>query len=67
MMNPGPVILGLLLGAAQAAEFRHIGDFIVRSRIKVTESHAVPTTIKPLRLSAFTDGITVRISTSGDP
>ena len=61
-------ILALLLAAttAGAAEFRHIGDFIVRSRIKVAEDHAVPTTIMPLRLSAFTDGITVRISTTGD-
>ena len=62
------VILGccLLATAAGAAEFRHIGDFVVRSRIKVAEDHAIPTAIKPLRLSAFTDGITVRISTTGD-
>ena len=61
------IISALLAATAiQAAEFRHIGDFAVRSRIKVVESQAFPTTIKPLRLSAFTDGITVRISTTGD-
>lgn len=48
-----------------AEEFRHIGDFIIRSRIKVSSGQIVPTTIKPLRLSAFTDGISVRISTEG--
>ncbi|MCH7227156.1 hypothetical protein [Haloferula sp. A504] len=68
-MKHGIVILFTLLAATaiQAAEFRHIGDFAVRSRIKIVEDHAFPTTIKPLRLSAFTDGITVRISTTGDP
>lgn len=61
-------ILSLFLAAcAGAAEFRHIGDFIVRSRIKVAEGKSMPTTIKPLRLSAFTDGFTVRLSTAGDP
>ena len=49
-----------------AAEFRHIGDFIIKSRIKVSSGQITPTTIKPLRLSAFTDGITVRISTQGE-
>lgn len=62
-------IIGLLVAAtfAGAAEFRHIGDFAVRSRLKIAEDQAFSTSIKPLRLSAFTDGITVRISTTGDP
>ncbi|MGB1129493.1 MAG: hypothetical protein ACPG4K_05545 [Haloferula sp.] len=51
---------------SSAAEFRHIGDFIIRSRIKVSSGQIIPTTIKPLRLSAFTDGITVRISAQGE-
>ncbi len=67
-MNCRTAIIGLILStaAADAGEFRHIGDFAVRSRIKIAEDQAFPTTIKPLRLSAFTDGITVRISTNGD-
>lgn len=67
-MKYGITIIFTLLAASaiQAAEFRHIGDFAVRSRIKIVENQAFPTTIKPLRLSAFTDGITVRISTTGD-
>jgi hypothetical protein len=66
-MKARRLILGccFLATAAGGAEFRHIGDFVVRSRIKVAEDHAISTAIKPLRLSAFTDGITVRISTTG--
>ena len=56
-------VLGTLQGTA--TEFRHIGDFIVRSRVKVAEGQALRTTITPLRLSAFTDGISVRISATG--
>lgn len=58
------IIAGTL--AAGAEEFRHIGDFIIKSRLKVTSGQVLPVAIKPLRLSAFTDGISVRISTSGD-
>ena len=57
------IIAGTLVAGAE--EFRHIGDFIIRSRIKISSGQVVPTTIKPLRLSAFTDGISVRISTQG--
>lgn len=46
--------------------FRHIGDFILRSKLKVTEGEVVPISIKPLRLSAFTDGVTVRVSAKGE-
>ena len=60
------VLIGSLVSVdALAAEFRHIGDFIIRSRVKVSAGQTMPTTIKPLRLSAFTDGISVRISTEG--
>ena len=58
------IIAGTL--AASAEEFRHIGDFIIKSRLKITSGQVLPVAIKPLRLSAFTDGISVRISTSSD-
>ena len=62
------ISLLILVGAlsAGATEFRHIGDFIIQSRIKVTKGRTVPISIKPLRLSAYTDGISVRISTKGN-
>lgn len=49
-----------------ADEFRHIGDFILRSKLKVTNDEVTPISIKPLRLSAFTDGVTVRVSAEGE-
>jgi len=58
-------VAGLASLEAAAAEFRHIGDFIIKSRMKVSGGQIIPTTIKPLRLSAFTDGISVRVSTEG--
>jgi hypothetical protein len=58
------IIAGTLV--AGAGEFRHIGDFIIKSRLKITSGQVLPVAIKPLRLSAYTDGISVRISTSGD-
>jgi len=56
----------LLIAAAGAAEFRHVGDFIVTSRLKIVRDQAFPVAIKPLRLSAFTDGISVRLSAEGE-
>ncbi|MEP4078725.1 hypothetical protein [Haloferula sp.] len=58
------LIAGTLVAGAE--EFRHIGDFIIKSRIKVTTGQVLPVAIKPLLLSAYTDGISVRISTSED-
>lgn len=58
-------LAGVTSSEALAAEFRHIGDFMIRSRVKISQGEMIPTTIKPLRLSAFTDGISVRISTEG--
>ncbi|MGB6221988.1 hypothetical protein [Haloferula sp.] len=57
-------VIGTLVAGAE--EFRHIGDFIIKSRLKVTAGQVLPVAIKPLRLSAYTDGISVRISTSSD-
>lgn len=56
----------LIIPITKAEEFRHIGDFVVKSRIKVVENKAISTAISPLVLSVFTDGISVRISTAGN-
>jgi hypothetical protein len=62
------ILAALLLAASPlaGAEFRHIGDFIVTSRIKIAEGRVVTVPIKPFRLSAFTDGISVRIAPAGE-
>ncbi|MCU0796862.1 MAG: hypothetical protein MUF31_13115 [Akkermansiaceae bacterium] len=56
----------LLIAPLHATEFRHIGDFVVNSRIKISEGRVVNVPIKPFRLSAFTDGISVRIAPAGE-
>lgn len=69
-MKRARAILTLLITgslAAGAEEFRHIGDFVIRSRVKVAEGRVLNVPIQPVRLSAFTDGITVRITLDGGP
>lgn len=59
-----PIIIALLhIASADEVTFRHIGDFVIYERVKITSEQITPTAIKPLRLSVFTDGIHVRIST----
>lgn len=60
------VIFLTLGGVAIAGEFRHVGDFMTESRLKVVESKTVMVATKPLRLSVYTDGITVRVSSEAD-
>ncbi|MES2981983.1 MAG: hypothetical protein V4727_06690 [Verrucomicrobiota bacterium] len=52
--------------AAHATEFRHIGDFLLQSHFKVTESGVTPIPMKPVAFKVFTDGITVRINLMED-
>ena len=67
-MNGSLPILILLgcLGSAVAEPFRHIGDFAIHSKLKITGAQVVPVAIKPLTLSVYTDGLTVRISAADD-
>jgi hypothetical protein len=46
---------------APAGEFRPIGDFILRSRTKITGDHVTRITIKPMLIHVSTDGIQVRV------
>lgn len=47
-------------------DFRVFGDYIMDSRVKVTNGATQVMPIKPLRLRVFTDGISVRVQTEGD-
>ncbi len=59
-------LLLVIAATAHAEDFRHIGDFIVKSRLKIARDQAFPVAIKPLRLSVYTDGISVRVSSEGE-
>lgn len=63
-----PVMLLGLGGLAHGADdgFRPLGEFVIKSRIKLTGDKVLPTPIKPLRLSVSTDGVSVRIVTEGN-
>lgn len=62
------LFLAITLVAPSAADdgFRHFGDYLIRSRLKITGDRVTKVAIKPLRLSVSTDGVTVRVSTEGD-
>ena len=63
----GLIAVGLALMAATAvAEFRHVGDFVLRSHFKITGDKVTPIPMKPLSFRVFTDGVSVMVSADGD-
>lgn len=46
---------------AYGGEFRRIGDYVLRSRTKITGDQVTRITIKPMLLHVSTDGIQVRV------
>lgn len=64
------LIAPLLLSAASIAgaqEFRHLGDFILKSHLKITNGTVSPIPVKPIAFHVYTDGLTIRVSTEADP
>jgi hypothetical protein len=58
-------IITLLLchaAIATAAEFRHVGDFLLKAHFKMTGSEMTPIPMKPIAFRVSTDGVTIRIS-----
>jgi len=54
-------------GSAAAGEFSPMGEYVILSQKKLTGSgRVVDVPIKPLPLKVETDGVTVRVSTSGE-
>jgi len=61
------VMTGIFCSATlQAAEFRHVGDFLLRAHFKLTGSEMTPIPMKPIAFHVFTDGVTIRVSPEGD-
>lgn len=56
----------LCSGLASAAEFRHVGDFLLRAHYKLTGAEMTPIPMKPIAFHVFTDGVTIRVSPEGD-
>lgn len=47
-------------------DFRQVGDYIVTSRLKVTDAEVTRLAIKPFRITVFTNGSEVRIAAANN-
>ncbi len=52
--------------ALTAAEYKHVGDFLLQSHYKLTGAQVVPVPMKALAFRVFTDGVHIRISAEGN-
>ena len=55
-----------LAASCLAADFKHVGDFVCLSRVKLTGTQITPIPMKPVALHVFTDGVHVKVSTDGE-
>jgi hypothetical protein len=59
--------ISLVLGsAAAAAEFKHVGDFLLQSHFKLTGDKLTPIPMKPMAFRIFTDGVRIKVTAAGD-
>ena len=67
-MNLLPTFLTILAFSpvAFALEFRHVGDFLLKSHFKLTGGQMTPIPMKPIAFRVFTDGTRIRVSAEGD-
>ena len=49
-----------------AQELRHLGDYLLKSHVKITGGQVSPVPMKPIAFHVYTDGVTIRISTEDD-
>ncbi len=47
---------------AAAAEFTHVGDFLLQSHFKIRGDKKTPIAMKPIAFRVFTDGVVVRVT-----
>ena len=67
MTGPRTIALWFMLASAAAAgEFRHAGDFLLKSHFKITGDRMTPIPMKPIAFRVFTDGVRIKVSTEGD-
>lgn len=60
-------ILALAFSAcSSAAEFRHVGDFLLQAHYKLTGQVVTPIPMKSVAFRVFTDGARIRITAEGD-
>jgi hypothetical protein len=55
-----------LASAAAAAEFKHVGDFLLRAHFKITGDKKTPIPMKPIAFRVHTDGTRIKVTAEGD-
>lgn len=50
---------------ASAAEFKHVGDFLLQAHFKLVGQQLTPIPMKPIAFRVFTDGTRIRVSAEG--
>jgi hypothetical protein len=53
-------------GTSLAAEFKHVGDFLLQSHFKLTGDKLTPVPMKPIAFRVYTDGVQIKVSAEGD-
>jgi hypothetical protein len=67
MTRPLSIAFSLMLAsAAVAGEFRHVGDFLLKSHFKITGQRTTPIPMKPIAFRVFTDGVRIKLYAEGD-
>lgn len=56
----------ILVSAAAAAEFKHVGDYLLQSHFKLTGDKVIPIPMKPIAFRVYTDGVLIRVAAEGD-
>jgi hypothetical protein len=67
MMRWIAIIITLALPLTAAAdEFRHVGDFLLKSHFKMTGDKITPIPMKTLAFRVYTDGVRIKVAAEGD-
>jgi hypothetical protein len=66
MIKSLSIALTLMLASAAAAEFKHVGNFLLHSHFKLTGDKITPIPMKPLAFRVSTDGVRIKVTAEGD-
>ncbi|RYD37383.1 MAG: hypothetical protein EOP85_17635, partial [Verrucomicrobiaceae bacterium] len=55
-----------LAAVVSAAEYKHVGDFLLQAHFKLTGQQVTPIPMKPIAFRVFTDGVHIRVAAEGD-
>jgi len=62
-----PLAFWLALASVMtAADFKHVGDFLLQSHFKLTGDKITPIPMKPIAFRVYTDGTRIKVATEGD-